>query len=79
MSAAPTAGTQERAPRQGNGDEPLLLTVEQVAALVQLPRSTLYRLVAAGQFPPPVKLGRATRWHRPTLERWLDQQARRCR
>ncbi|MEP7058928.1 MAG: AlpA family phage regulatory protein [Caldimonas sp.] len=36
-----------------------------------LGRSTIYRMVAAQTFPPPVRLaGRAVGWRRTDLDRW---------
>ncbi len=50
----------------------VLLDVEQVAAATKLHRATVYKLVACGKFPPPIKLGRATRWIKDELLAWVD-------
>lgn len=36
---------------------PLYLTAKEVAARLRMHRSTLYRMIAAGQFPPPARIG----------------------
>ena len=48
-----------------------LLKRTEVERRTQLSRSTLYRLIAAGQFPAPVKIGGAARWQEPVIERWI--------
>ncbi len=58
--------------RFGLLSEPLL-SPEDVAALMGVKRSTIYELARTGRLPY-VKIGRATRFLRTDLERWLDQQ-----
>lgn len=49
-----------------------LMTAEQVAALLQVDRRTLRRMVLLGEVPAPITIGaRTIRWRRRTLERWL--------
>lgn len=56
-----------------DADSPSFLRLVAVARLTGLGRSTIYRLVAQGRFPSPVKLaGRAVAWRRSDLERWSD-------
>jgi excisionase family DNA binding protein len=50
---------------------PLLLKADEVAGLLSIGRSTLWRLVSAGQVPSPLHVGRAARWRRGELEAWL--------
>jgi excisionase family DNA binding protein len=54
--------------------EPLYLTVEQAAELVQLSAKTLRRIIASDQTFPALRLvpGGAVRIHRGQLRRWLD-------
>jgi prophage regulatory protein len=41
-----------------------------------LGRSTIYRWIAEGSFPPPVKLGRrAVAWRWSDLDRWTQSRA----
>jgi predicted DNA-binding transcriptional regulator AlpA len=36
-------------------------------------RRWLYRAVSAGEFPKPVKIGKATRWRRADLDAWIAE------
>lgn len=38
-----------------------LLTLKQAAQRLAISRRTLERLIASGQFPPPLKIGRSSR------------------
>ena len=51
---------------------PLLLSARQVADLLGIGLSTLWRLVSSGRTPEPVKLGRCTRWRADELRAWID-------
>jgi len=42
-------------------ENPLLITLEQAAQRLAISRRTLERLISAGEFPAPLKLGRASR------------------
>lgn len=47
-----------------------------VEALTGLARSTLYALMAKGQFPRPVKLtGKAVAWPESKISEWLASRA----
>jgi excisionase family DNA binding protein len=48
-----------------------LLSVKQLADLVNCSTRHIYRLVDAGRMPPPVRLGALVRWSRPTIEAWI--------
>lgn len=51
----------------------MFLRVRAVIRVTGLSRSTLYRLIADGQFPRPVRLGpRAVAWRRSDVEAWSD-------
>jgi prophage regulatory protein len=51
----------------------LLLRIGMVVRMTGLGRSTIYRLVAEDQFPPPVRLTkRVVAWRRIDLERWTN-------
>lgn len=39
-----------------------LLNLHEVTQLTALSRATVYRAIANGDFPPPVKIGRVSRW-----------------
>jgi excisionase family DNA binding protein len=42
-------------------ERPILITLEQAAQRLAISRRTLERLNVAGEFPSPLKLGRASR------------------
>ena len=55
----------------GTGMEPLLLTVEQAADLLQISRSHLYKLILRGEIPS-LKIGRSRRLRRIDLGEWAN-------
>jgi len=58
-----------------------ILRFKQVAALVGLGKSSIYRKVQDGTFPKPIKLGseRACGWISTEVYDWIDEQVRRSR
>ncbi len=58
----------------GNGSEPLLLTVKEAAKLLRISRNLAYELVAQGRLPS-IYLGRRILIPRHGLERWIAQEA----
>jgi len=55
---------------------PLLLTVSQVCALLNISRSTIFRLEKSGEMPGRVNIGGQVRYHRQVIEDWLLEQAK---
>jgi prophage regulatory protein len=54
---------------------PAILRLPEVMRLTGLGRSTIYRLLAAGQFPPPVRLSvRAVGWRRTDVDHWTAER-----
>lgn len=51
---------------------PALLDADGTAAYVSMSRRWIYRAASAGDFPTPVKIGRATRWRRTDLDEWIE-------
>lgn len=51
-----------------------ILTVEEAADLLRIPRSSVYKLAQEGKIPAQ-KVGRHWRFHRATLLRWIAGQA----
>lgn len=53
-----------------------LMRVKEVEAVLGRSRATLYRLVAAGDFPKPVKLGHgrsgAIAWREDEILEWIE-------
>lgn len=54
---------------------PLLLRDREVALLLNVSKSKAYLMMAAGEIPGVMRLGRCIRVHRPTLEAWIAKQA----
>ena len=55
-------------------EEIRLLTAREVCRLASLSHATLYRLVKAGRFPKPLKVGpQATRWRYDEIAAHLEQ------
>lgn len=52
-----------------------MLRIEQVIDLFPVSRETLYRMISAGKFPAPTKLGRTSLWRRSHLRVWIEDQA----
>lgn len=49
-----------------------LIRLAQVMECTGLPRSTLYKFIAAGHFPKPVPLGgKAVAWVQSEIEDWI--------
>lgn len=53
--------------------EPLLLTITQVMEMLQLGRSTIYRLIDCEGLPVQ-RFGRALRFQREAIQKWLDDR-----
>ena len=58
--------------RSGPNASSLLVDAEDAAVLVNVSRSTWWKLHASGRCPAPVKLGRRTLWRREELGRWIE-------
>ena len=65
----------------GERESARILRLKQVAAIVGIGRSSIYRKVQEGTFPSPIKLGsaRASGWISAEVYNWIDEQIRRCR
>ncbi len=51
---------------------PRLLTVEQVAELLQVSTRTVWRLRSAAKIPEPLIFGGSLRWRAAELRTWID-------
>lgn len=49
----------------------LALTAGEVAELFGISRAHVWKLHSSGRMPTPIRLGRAVRWDRKSLEAWL--------
>ena len=52
-------------------DQPAVMTVEEVAEYLRIPRGSIYKLAQRGGIPCQ-KVGRHWRFHREHLEGWLQ-------
>lgn len=59
--------------------EPSLLTTQEVCDLLVCSVSKLIRMVDAGDFPRPFKVGQQNRWRPAVVEEWLKRQERLAR
>ena len=50
-----------------------ILTVDEAAELLRIPRSSVYTLAQQGRIPGQ-KVGRHWRFHRVTLEKWIAKE-----
>jgi len=48
-----------------------VLTIEDLAAYLKIPKSTLYKLVREGKIPSQ-KIGRHWRFRKEAIDRWLE-------
>lgn len=56
---------------------PALLTLRQVIEVTSIPRSTIYALMQAGEFPLPIRVGRrGVRWIAREVYEWIDNRPR---
>lgn len=55
-----------------NDAEPLLLDAQHTARLLGICRAGVYRGVANGRIPAPVRIGRRTLWRRAELLAWVN-------
>lgn len=53
-------------------DQREVLTIDELARYLDVPKSTLYRLAAEGRIPSH-KVGKHWRFRRESVNRWLDQ------
>lgn len=49
----------------------IALTSVELADLLGISRAHVWRLLAGGKLPQPVRLGRSVRWDRWTIEEWM--------
>ena len=50
-----------------------ILTTDEVAELLRIPKATLYKWVSEGKAPPFYKIGRYNRWKRFEVMAWFDE------
>jgi excisionase family DNA binding protein len=67
-------GANERSGNQSSQDMTDLLTTHQVQDLLNVDRTTIYRMVQSGQLPA-IRVGKQWRFARPEIDRWLRSQS----
>lgn len=65
----------------GGRDNVRIMRLKQVAEMVGLGRSSIYRKIQEGTFPSPIKLGgaRASGWLSTEVVAWIAYQVKRSR
>ena len=53
---------------------PALLAFEPLSHYVSFGRSRIYQLIAAGEFPQPIKVGKSSRWVKAEIDAWISKQ-----
>jgi predicted DNA-binding transcriptional regulator AlpA len=53
-----------------------LMRARDVRRALAIGRSTVWRWVAEGRLPPPIRMGRVTAWRRSDIANLLDRLAR---
>lgn len=61
------------------GPSTTLLTVREVAGLLNCSARHVYRLCDAGRMPPPIRLGALVRWSRRVIDGWIADGCPSCR
>ncbi len=60
--------------RPGNNkNDSLLITVREVASLLQISERSVWRLVTTKRIIPPIYIGRLARWRRADIIRWIHE------
>ena len=53
--------------------ETKIMTVDEIASYLRIPRSSVYKLAQEGKIPAQ-KVGKHWRFHRDTVELWMSNQ-----
>jgi excisionase family DNA binding protein len=59
--------------RRSGGELPPLMTINQLAKLLQCSTRTVARMRRAGHVPRPVKIGGALRWRADDVREWIEE------
>ncbi|MBS0587933.1 MAG: AlpA family phage regulatory protein [Proteobacteria bacterium] len=51
-----------------------LLPLPEVESRSGFKSSFIYQLIKQGKFPPPVKIGNASRWRESEIQQWIHAQ-----
>lgn len=76
MLSTSRAATAPRQPIEAGALPDALLRLATVEAMTGLSRPSIYRRLALGDFPQPVRMGRrCTRWPAAAVREWIQAQA----
>lgn len=50
---------------------PVLITVDQVATMLQVSTRTVWRMRSSGELPAPVRVAGGVRWRHTDVELWI--------
>jgi len=53
--------------------EPLLISVDQLADLLQVSTRTCWRLLSASALPQPIHVGSSVRWRMAEVKQWISE------
>lgn len=56
-----------------------LISRDDVCSQANMSSATLYRLIASGSFPKPVKVGAASRWSQQAVQTWIREKVAAAR
>lgn len=71
----PTRQPEKRQPIEAGTLPEALLKIDTVEAMTGLSTASIYRRLARGNFPQPVRLGRrCSRWPAATVRAWIQAQ-----
>ncbi|WP_345783024.1 helix-turn-helix transcriptional regulator [Coraliomargarita parva] len=56
-----------------NSPSDRLLRIEELIERLSISRRSIYRLIADGEFPRPIPIGRAARWCLSDVENYLER------
>ncbi|AXN25927.1 AlpA family phage regulatory protein [Pseudomonas aeruginosa] len=51
-----------------------LITIKEVISQVGMGRTKIYEMIQFEEFPPPIKLGRYSRWSQLEIQLWIEEQ-----
>lgn len=56
-------------------DIPKIMSIKNVSEITGLAKSTIYKWIGNGQFPPPIRLGaKKIGWLNTTVISWINQR-----
>ena len=62
---------RRRAPKSSPSFPPALFGFAPLSHYVGFGRSRIYQLIGAGEFPPPLKIGKSSRWVKAEIDAWI--------